>query len=98
MNWTLSTAVNQSTAVRRPSGEIAAACARPPIVAPASASTTAAVNDTIIFFIRFSPLGLQGRTYPRNTNVHGKFQIAAVSRANGRLTSSAQSWQWVEKI
>jgi hypothetical protein len=51
----LVTAASASADGRRPSGEIAAACARPQIVIPASVTTRAAVNDTIKFFIEYSP-------------------------------------------
>jgi len=65
-----------SAATPRPSGAIAAACARPPNIAPASASTRAAINDAITFFIGFFPVGLQEPTQPSNTNVDCKFQMA----------------------
>jgi hypothetical protein len=71
MNCTLLTAASSSAAGRRPSGEIAAAWAWPPI-ALATASTRAAVNDTITFFIGFC---LVERTQPTNNNIYWKFQI-----------------------
>jgi hypothetical protein len=89
MNWTLVTAASSSAAGRRPSGEIAAACARPPIVIPASATTRAAVSDTITFFIGF-PLGLDAHQ-PSNPHIRRKFQMASWLRPKG--WSAARSFK-----
>jgi hypothetical protein len=63
-------------AVRSPSGAIAAASAGPLLAAPASASTTAPVNDTIIFLMGVSPVELQGTGTTTNTLVDWEFRSA----------------------
>ena len=95
MNWTFLTAANSSAAARRPSGAIAAACARPPIDVPASVRTKAAVNDAINFVIGFFPVGLQGAMQPRNTHVHRRFQMPLPRVSRRAILCITPSPKWV---
>jgi hypothetical protein len=59
-----------------------------------SASTRAAINDAITFFIGFFPVGLQEPTQPNNTNVDCKFQMAGRVAHKGRLADLRRVLPW----